>query len=304
MTVQPPDDLYEIYSEDIPPGLVLIHNLTGFLDAGAAGGLAVNHLLTTLESEVVVRFDIDALFDYRARRPRMTFLGDHYGQIDMPDLVISMLRDQTDTPFLLMHGPEPDFGWRRFAAAVEEVVTELDINLVLGMHAVPWPAPHTRPIGVTVHSADPVLLAGRQPWVGDLEVPGHVAGLLEITLDAAGHRSMGFVAHVPHYLSASEHPSSSVALLENVIAQTGLALPLDVLREAARRNDVEINAQVQGSDENGEAVSMLEAQFDALIATRGADLTLLDQTELPSGDDIAAQVEQFLAQRDAHGNDS
>ena len=31
------------------------------------------------------------------------------------------------------------------------------------------------------------LLAGRAPWVGDLEIPGHVAGLLEISLDAGGH---------------------------------------------------------------------------------------------------------------------
>ena len=302
--MQVPDDLYDLYSDAVPPGLVLLHNLTGFLDAGAAGSLAVGHLLSTLEHETVVNFDIDSLFDYRARRPRMTFLTDHYGQIDLPELTISMVYDQTEQPFLLMHGPEPDFGWQRFCAAVEEIVTEYDISLVMGMHAVPWPAPHTRPIGVTTHSADPSLLAGRAPWVGDLEVPGHVAGLMEITLDAAGHRSMGFVAHVPHYLSAAEHPSAAVALLESVIAQTGLALPLDALREAARRNDVEIDAQVAGSEDNQEAVRMLEVQFDALLASRAPDSMLLPTTDLPTGDDIAAQVEQFLAQRDAHGSDS
>lgn len=302
--MQTPDELYDVYSDAVPPGLVLVHNLTGFLDAGAAGYLAVNHLLSSLEHETVVRFDIDSLYDYRARRPRMTFLSDHYGQIDLPELVISMLRDQTGRPFLLMHGPEPDFGWQRFTAAVEEVVTDFGVNLVVGMHAVPWPAPHTRPIGVTTHSADPDLLSGRAPWVGDLEVPGHVAGLLEMVLDAGGHKSMGFVAHVPHYLSGSEHPSSAVALLENVIAQTGLVLPLDALREAARRTDVELDAQVNASDENSEAVRMLEAQFDAMLASRAPDATLLPTTDLPTGDDIAAQVEQFLAQRDAQGFDS
>jgi len=302
--MQRPDELYELYADDVPPGQVLIHTLSGFLDAGAAGNLAVAHLLDSLEGDTVVEFDIDSLFDYRARRPRMTFMTDHYGEIDLPRLVVTQLRDQTGQPFLLLHGPEPDFGWRRFAAAVEEVVEELDVSLVVGMHAVPWPAPHTRPIGVTAHSPDRELLAGRAPWVGDLEIPGHVAGLLEITLDAAGHRSMGFVAHVPHYLSGSEHPASAVALLENVIAQTGLVLPLDELREAARRTDREIDTQVTGSTENAEAVRMLEAQFDALLASRTPEASLLDQSDLPSGDDIAAQVEQFLAQRDARGSDS
>ena len=75
--MQAPDDLYDLYSDSVPPGLVLLHNLTGFLDAGAAGSLAVGHLLSTLEHETVVSFDIDSLFDYRARRPRMTFLTDH-----------------------------------------------------------------------------------------------------------------------------------------------------------------------------------------------------------------------------------
>jgi hypothetical protein len=88
------------------------------------------------------------------------------------------------------------------------------------------------------------------------------------------------------------------------MAQTGLALPLDSLREAARRTDVEIAAQVQSNDENQEAVRMLEAQYDALLASRASDVTLLDQVDLPSGEDIAAQVEQFLAQRDANGRDS
>jgi len=301
--MQPPDQLYDIYSDGVPPGLVMLHNLTGFLDAGAAGNLAVQHLLTHLEHETVATFDIDSLYDYRARRPRMTFMSDHYGQIDLPELTISMLRDQTGTPFLLMHGPEPDFAWKRFTAAVEEVVDELDVNLVIGMHAVPWPAPHSRPIGVTVHSADPTLLGGRAPWVGDLEVPGHVAGLLEIALDASGHRSMGFVAHVPHYLSGAEHPASSVALLENVIVQTGLALPLDALRESARRSDVEIDAQVQSSEDNREAVQMLEAQFDALLANRASNGSDLPTTDLPTGEDIAAQVERYLAQRDSHGTD-
>jgi hypothetical protein len=82
-----------------------------------------------------------------------------------------------------------------------------------------------------------------------------------------------------------------------------LALPLDALRESARRSDVEIDAQVQSSEDNREAVQMLEAQFDALLANRASNGSDLPTADLPMGEDIAAQVERYLAQRDSHGTD-
>ena len=39
---------------------------------------------------------------------------------------------------------------------------------------------------------------------------------------------------------------------------------------------------------------LTEAQFDALLASRAGDVTMLDQANLPTGDDIAAQVEQCV----------
>lgn len=281
---------------------ILLHNLTGFLDAGSAGRLAVEQLLTTLEHRVLATFDIDVLYDYRARRPRMTFLSDHFDEVELPELLLHEVTDSAGTRFLVLHGPEPDFGWQRFTSAVTSLVERLDVSLTVGMHAVPWPAPHTRPIGITAHSTDRGLIADRTSWVGSLVVPGHVAGLLELRLGEAGHPAMGFTAHVPHYVSAVDHPRAAVALLEAVIATTGLDLPLDALREAATRADLEIAAQVASSPDNVEAVHALEMQYDAFVDQRG--LPLLDgDGELPSGDEIAAQVEHFLAQRDAEGRD-
>jgi proteasome assembly chaperone (PAC2) family protein len=298
-----PTELYTLH--DVRPtgdAPILLHNLTGFLDAGSAGRLAIEQVLESLDHRVLATFDIDVLYDYRARRPRMTFLSDHYEQVDLPELLLHEVFDAEGTPFLVLHGPEPDFGWQRFVASVISLVDRLDVSLTVGMHAVPWPAPHTRPIGVTAHATDRGLIADRTSWVGALEVPGHSAGLLELRLGETGHPAMGYTAHVPHYLAAVDHPRAAVTLLEAVMSSTGLSLPLDALREAATRADLEIAAQVAASPENTEAVHALEMQYDAFVDQRG--LPLLDgDGELPSGDEIAAQVEQFLAQRDADGRD-
>ena len=301
-----PKDLYTLNA--LPDDLgrpVLLHSLTGFLDAGAAGRLAVEQLLRGLDSTPVATFDVDAMYDYRARRPRMTFLSDHYETVELPELEMSLLHDVSGTPFLLLHGVEPDFGWQRFTDAVRSLVDRFSVPLTVGMHAVPWPAPHTRPIGLTAHATDPDLVAGRTSWVGALEVPGHLAGLLELRLGRAGHPAMGFAAHVPHYLANIEYPRASLALLEAVSAATGLLLPLDALREAAERTDREADAQIAQEENNVEAVHALEQQYDAFVAQAGGTPGSPGGRgqQLPSGDELAAQVEQFLAEMDERGRD-
>jgi len=202
-----PESLYEIVTDDVDlDAPVLVHALSGFLDAGAARQLAVGHLLATQESRTVASFDLDAIYDYRARRPRMVFDTDHYASIEFPELLLTEVTDRRGTGFLLLHGPEPDFAWQTFGAAVVQIVERFGVRRSIGLNAIPWPAPHTRPVGVTSHATDPSLVSGRPTFIGAIEVPGHLAGGLELALGAAGHEAMGFAVHVPHYLTQVEFP--------------------------------------------------------------------------------------------------
>ena len=58
--------------------LTMVCVLTGFLDAGKAAELAATHLAELSDGKVVATFDVDSLHDYRARRPPVTFVRDHY----------------------------------------------------------------------------------------------------------------------------------------------------------------------------------------------------------------------------------
>lgn len=289
--------MYELIGDVDAPAPVLLHSLSGFLDAGHAGRLAVAHLLASLEHRVVATFDLDDLYDYRARRPRMTFLADHFASVDLPALELVAVRDSMGVEFLLLHGAEPDHAWQRLTSAVRGLVEDLDVRLTIGMHAIPWPAPHSRPVGVTAHATDSSLVAGYAPWVGELEVPGHLAGMIELHLGDTGHQAMGFAAHVPHYLVGAEFPSASVALLEHAARASGLSLPVGELAETAERVRAEIDAQIAANPENVAAVQTLEAQYDAVMSARALEAPTGEQP-LPTGDEIAAQVERFLADMD------
>src|SRR3954453_1297687 len=74
----PPEELFSVEDGPQPsPGLVLVEMLDGFIDAGAARRLARGHLLPR-PSQLVARFDTDVLHDYRARRPPMLFVENHW----------------------------------------------------------------------------------------------------------------------------------------------------------------------------------------------------------------------------------
>ena len=276
---------------------VLVYGFTGFLEAGAAVRLATDHILASVEHQLVAEFDIDALFDYRARRPRLRFASDHYSELDLPSLQISACRDERGAGFFVMHGVEPDFGWRSIVADVATFIAEQGISRTVGMLAVPFPAPHTRPIAVTTHANQPELLVGRRSWVGEMEVPGSLSGVLEYSLGERDIPAMGFAAHVPHYLANLMHPASALALIKEVSLSTGLLIPTDALRVAAEQADADLNEQLQQSTDNLEAVQQLEAQFDALVAERAEEVGSAG----PESDTIAAQVEQFLTQMDSRG---
>src|SRR5277367_1955350 len=80
-----PEELYELgpAAPDIADAPML-HYLEGFIDAGNAGRLLAEHLLSSLPHETVARFDADRLLDYRSRRPLMIYDNSHWESYDAP----------------------------------------------------------------------------------------------------------------------------------------------------------------------------------------------------------------------------
>lgn len=283
--------------------LTLVLVLDGFLDAGNAAAHAAAHLVSTGgEGPVVATFDVDQFHDYRARRPAMSFVRDHYEQYDAPRLVVRLLRDSGGTPYLLMHGPEPDNRWEAFVTAVREVIERLGVTRVVSMGSVPMAVPHTRPIAITPHANRPELVPGDSPWRGELRIPSSAQSLLEVRLGEWGHPMLGFVAHIPHYLAQLDYPKASAALLERVELAGRLTIDLGELKALADEREDEIARYLAANEEVGEVVNALERQYDAFEQAEESGSSLLaDDQPLPTGDEIAGQFEQFLAGLDEDG---
>jgi predicted ATP-grasp superfamily ATP-dependent carboligase len=294
-----PSELYEL--TDDQPAVdrpVLVHALTGFVDAGNASRLAREHMLTIGSPRTIARFDLDQVYDYRSRRPAMLFVEDHWEHYEQPTLMLRALQDAEGTTFLMLDGPEPDTQWERFIAAFGLLIERFDVRLTIGLNAIPMAVPHTRPTGVTAHATRRELITGYEPWLRRVQVPGAAGHLLEYRLGQQGKDAMGFAVHVPHYLAQSEYPAAAERLLVAVSKATGLLLPTEELRVAAELARKEIDQQIGQAEEAASVVRSLEEQYDAFVRGQSGTNLMAEQSgPLPTADELGAELERFLAEQ-------
>lgn len=297
----------EIIDHGVGAGLVMLYHFEGFIDAGAVGEQVVSELLEHQPSQTVARFDVDRLIDYRARRPVMTFRRNRWGDYQLPELKLVLMRDAAGAPFLLLSGPEPDVEWDRFTAAVRGLVERLGVWLSVTFHGIPMGVPHTRPVGLTPHGSRAELVPAQPSLFDEAQVPGSAAALLEYRLEEAGHDVLGVAAHVPHYIARSSYPDAALVALEAVTSATGLVLPgvAQELRTDAHRTQVEIERQLaEGDDELMAVVRGLEQQYDAVAGAETRGNLVAEPAELPSADELGEEFEKFLAEREQDSGES
>ncbi len=263
---------------------VLIVALEGWIDAGMAASGAASTLLSELDTEVVATFDADELLDHRARRPVLHLVAGVSEGMSWPSIEVLAAQDLDGRDLLILAGPEPDHSWRAFGHAVTGLAADLGVEMVVGVGANPATVPHTRPIRLSI-TAGSEELAGRWPYLrGSLDVPAGAQAVVERFATDRGMESLTLWAQIPHYASGGPYPAGSVALLENLENVTGLRLPRGVLVEEAVETDERLDAAIARNDEHTAMLRALEADADESPA----------EGEIPSGDELAAELERFL----------
>lgn len=282
------------------PAPLLMVSLDGFLDAGHVRSMLSEHLLDTLEHEVVATFDTDELVDYRSRRPLMTFDADHYTDYDDPSLILYRVQDAAGEPFLLLHGTEPDFRWEGFVEAVRQLSLAFGVRRMVSAHGIPMAVPHTRPVGTTRFASDRSVLGDHTPLFGQVRVPSSADSLLHLRLAESGMLTMGVAVHVPHYLAETQFGDATVAAADTLMDLTGLVLPTAELIAAAGLTRGRIEEELEGNEEAKEVVEGLEKRYDHFLeGQRRKSLLAAEAANLPSADEIGAQLEAFLRDPDA-----
>lgn len=278
-------ELVEVIDHPTLDAPAMILALDGWIDAGFAAAGAAEHLLRTLDTIPVARFDTDALLDYRARRPMMRLVEGVNRELKWSEVELRAGTDAAGNDVLLLVGVEPDHLWHAFADRVVSLALDFGCRIVAGLGAYPAPLPHTRTSGLAATCTTPAQ-ADRLEWVrGTLDVPAGIQAVIEERAAGHGIEALGIWAQVPHYAAAMPYPEASLRLVEGLSEVAGLTFDVGGLQTAAGATRTRLDELVANSDEHQELVRQLEHHVDEAADAEEA---------IPSGEELAAEIQRFL----------
>ena len=264
----------------------LVSAFEGWVSAGAAGSATADHIAA--DATVIARFDPDELFDYRVNRPALEFRDGILQEVSWPEVVVRH-QPVEGRDLLVLSGPEPNWKWQAFAAAVADLAVELGVVEHISLGGIPWAAPHTRPTIVVTTSSRPDLLGDDANFPeGILRVPASVVSAIGYAVTERGIPTVGLWARVPHYVGGVYHPAV-VTLVERLSRLLGVRIPLGSLVDDSASQRRQLDEAVEEQEGVAAVVSQLEALYDSA-------------GEVASGEEIAAEIERFL--REERGDDS
>jgi len=278
---------------------VMVVMLNGWIDASGAAAGAMEHLISVTTSEQLIEFDGDTFIDYRARRPIMELRDGVNTRIVWTCPELRTGTDSEGNDLLLLTGPEPDAAWRHFADTVAALAKQLGVEKMIGMGAYPYGSPHTRPVGMSATSPNAETIARLAITANTLDAPAGVTAILEHAMIAVGIDAMSMWAQIPHYVATMAYPAASATLIDAVCLEAGLSIDSSPLRRDAGVQRERLDQLVLGNPEHAEMLGKLEEAYDALHGMSGTMKP--DDTAIPSVDEIAAEVEQFLRDQQTGG---
>lgn len=274
---------------------ILVLGLEGWVDAGLSGGNAMSALLGSMRTQPIITFDADRLVDHRSRRPMQRIVDGVLQSVTYPEIQLRHGADAAGNDVLLLVGPEPDYRWREFTKEIVKISGEFGVRLAVGVGGFPAPMPHTRPTRIIATAIDQVLANDVGFVPGIREVPAGINAPLLKEFEAAGLPALSLWAMVPHYVAGMPYPQASVELLEQLCRIADVSVDLTELRGAADVTRDRIDSLISQNPEHMAMVAELEQQLDAEATNSNfMDHPPMDIDNLPSGDEIAAELQRFL----------
>ncbi|MFM8794688.1 MAG: PAC2 family protein [Acidimicrobiales bacterium] len=284
------DEVLERYWDDIGPlrNPVMLVALQGLFDIGNVATSALDWMLKERDWTVVADIDPDPFFDFTQARPEVWNDENGDRQVRWPENEFAVVRyPEGSRDIVVLNGIEPHLAWPTFTDCIIDVVRGLGVELVVSLGAAAEQVPHTRVPFVVGSSTNEDLASRLGLTMPRYQGPTGVAGVMLEAMDRAGIPNVSLRVGVPHYLMNAQHPKSIAALLQHL--QHVLRIPTDhanLVDEIARWQELHDSA-VEDDPQALGYVAMLERRHDQL-----------SEKMMPTGDDLAAELEAFLREQE------
>jgi proteasome assembly chaperone (PAC2) family protein len=273
---------------------ILLLAFAGWNDAAESATNAVRFLRQAWQGEPLATLDPEEFYHFGLTRPQVRLKpGTTEREILWPETEFSLCRPQSLARDVLIGvGFEPHLRWKTYCRTILDLARELEVGLVLTLGALLAEVPHTRPVRLTGFATDPELAAllGVRPT--RYEGPTGIVGVLSATARDAGFATASLWANVPHYISAVENPRATLALVHRINRLLDASLDVQELEEAGVQFDAQLAEVLAQNRKVANYVKKLEAKD-----REAAEASDEPATELPSAQDLVAEIERFLRQQ-------
>jgi proteasome assembly chaperone (PAC2) family protein len=273
---------------------VLLLAFAGWNDAAESATNAARFLRRAWDGQPLATLDPEEFYHFGLTRPQVRFKpGTTEREITWPDTEFSLCQpDALARDVLIGVGIEPHLRWKTYCRTILDMAREMEVGLVVTLGALLAEVPHTRPIRLTGFATDPELSALLRVRPTKYEGPTGIVGVLSSTARAAGLATASLWANVPHYISAVENPRATLALVHGVNRLFDATLDVRELEEAGVQFDAQL-AEVLAQNRK-------VANYVRKLESRAAEAEEPPQDaagELPSAQDLVAEIERFMRQQ-------
>jgi proteasome assembly chaperone (PAC2) family protein len=273
---------------------VLILAFAGWNDAGEAATSAAQFLCSRLNAEKFASLDPEEFYNFGELRPRVRLAKGLQREIVWPANEFFYCQDPGLVQDLVIGVCiEPHLKWKTYVQSILDLARQCHASMVLTLGALLAEVVYSRPVRITGSSTDPELSARLHLGTSRYEGPTGIVGILNDTCRRESLPAVSIWANVPHYLSNTPNPKAMYALVRRVLGV--LDHPLDLQDVETAVSDFE--TKVAEVIANNPAVASYVRQLEEREPEEGEEGPPRRESELPSGDQLVQELEQFLRQQ-------
>jgi proteasome assembly chaperone (PAC2) family protein len=262
---------------------IVVCAFAGWNDGGEAATTAARYVRDRWGARRFASIDPEDFFDFQVNRPTVQLEDGLTRRLDWQASEFFRAR-VSGRDVVLFIGIEPNNRWRTFVRTLLSVVRDLDARLLVTLGAFLADVPHTRPAPVSAASTD-------ERWIGRLgiepsryEGPTGIVGVLHDEARRLGVPTVSLWGAAPHYLPSGTNPKVALSLVRTLGELLEVPVDTDDIETAVAIWEKQVREAVE-EDEN------LVAYVSRLEEASSAEPEL---GQIPSGDQIAREVERYL----------
>jgi proteasome assembly chaperone (PAC2) family protein len=269
---------------------IVVSAFRGWNDAASAATAALAYVAGKLDATIVGTIDPEDFYDFQATRPMVDLTDPDHHTLTWPDVEILVGHaDSRDVVFVV--GSEPSMRWRTFCTLLIDASLSAGATTMVTLGAFLADTPHTRPPRLTGMSSSPEMLEGLHLQEPAYRGPSGIVGVLHQMAMDRGLTGISLWAPASHYAAGITNAKAALALVHVLERATGVPVDTTELHASSAAYELQVSRAVESDPRLAELVRQLESASDE-------DLEF-DPGALPSGDELALELERFLRDRES-----